>query len=1155
MSSAADSDPNASSSADAGMDTVSATARKDMSPKAGRPKKKLKDMYKNLKGRGFFDPMWDELEYLDDDEIDSDDSDDYYHDLVMMRLARGHKYPFSRQAPMQEQGPAKWKPPPMRLPDVEGEEEELMEDVSTDGRVDVGPVRSDAKVFEAKEKTASGEIKTHFLLRMPSAIPAELCPDPSRGTGPAAANCLNILMADVSGSMTSYWSSVVSGWNTYVSPKLKGTTEIYVFGSLVKHRRTGNTLMNQDFSSGQTDLTTALQTIVNNVYKCRQKYVKVFLITDGDHNQTDESPEGVISQMKVPQGKVCDVYLLGAGTEFPVEYSINIRSRLHNGSANLPTIFWAKSPYDVEDQMEAIGMTLASQNERSLTLSVPGWKLPGDASMQKFHVLEWVYFPEDPEKHESLKVLYNNCKGQLAAERSTVTTQILTEVFRQWNSVAIQNHNTEKRIPSDLLPFMERLFNTSLELGTEGHSVAARLARISIKTAEVEFRTNMNKIKDILTTEKYRDGLKLAENILSTTVSAGKYQAKSLQLKGHSDADYEKDSQEFKKVYATKEAELKALTVTPEECCRITMASTISDLQDDDFLQLLDLNKYDFLKQFTMSGIPVFSPTRDAVSLNPWSYNIQRILKSPYTTMSQVALESYASNQAPGARHKDVKLKDDDDNTHFNAVIPVFSPEAAKVMEPLVQTRLYTMCATFAILKNPYIIEFNVHMAALATCWVRILYEHPEVPRPEYIRSREESIIATASLYMKRKGYVNYCKLLKEDTPQALMTESTVKINDRSVKCESLIKPMFMLHLIKQNEDLDMGEVAKIVKLILLEFVGRNMSHVNSSKKEDTPFTDFFVEVLKDEDKKKEWLQKYVQATRTKMSNSGDFPLSKFYRLEEVQKAARKETKMQIRALRENLAPPIQIDTEKVERLYSVSLAGAVSWRTLKTFAKEMGLSKEVIEELFGEKSVLLYVQHALRHKSSRERLSAKLDSYEDAFSYVMKQVEKESFSGLAGALEDELVNFLQKSWLTEYMAAHSAVVKPMTREQILAEAAARGIEVTDATFDQVYRKYRPHLGLLTNACQCPSCPFFLQPNKRYNQHAIVERWTATLFPHGLHQVTYNCREEGIQKVISEFQNGSHRKHKGQGEPVPREAIAPLVQDMEQLRIMYSETR
>ena len=68
-----------------------------------------------------------------------------------------------------------------------------------------------------------------------------------------------------------------------------------------------------------TDLTGALQTIVEEVYKCKEKFINVFFITDGHHNQTECQPAEAIAKMRAPAGKVCDVYLLGAGNGFPVQ--------------------------------------------------------------------------------------------------------------------------------------------------------------------------------------------------------------------------------------------------------------------------------------------------------------------------------------------------------------------------------------------------------------------------------------------------------------------------------------------------------------------------------------------------------------------------------------------------------------------------------------------------------------------------------------------------------------------------------------------------------------------------------------------------------------------------------------------------------------------
>ena len=41
---------------------------------------------------------------------------------------------------------------------------------------------------------------------------------------------------------------------------------------------------------------------------------------------------------------------------------------------------------------------------------------------------------------------------------------------------------------------------------------------------------------------------------------------------------------------------------------------------------------------------------------------------------------------------------------------------------------------------------------------------------------------------------------------------------------------------------------------------------------------------------------------------------------------------------------------------------------------------------------------------------------------------------------------------MEEYFKVHQDIVKPLTREQIVAEAQARNIKVTEETFDNMYR-------------------------------------------------------------------------------------------------------
>nr|XP_045619435.1 uncharacterized protein LOC123771119 isoform X2 [Procambarus clarkii]XP_045619437.1 uncharacterized protein LOC123771119 isoform X2 [Procambarus clarkii]XP_045619438.1 uncharacterized protein LOC123771119 isoform X2 [Procambarus clarkii]XP_045619439.1 uncharacterized protein LOC123771119 isoform X2 [Procambarus clarkii]XP_045619440.1 uncharacterized protein LOC123771119 isoform X2 [Procambarus clarkii]XP_045619441.1 uncharacterized protein LOC123771119 isoform X2 [Procambarus clarkii]XP_04 len=1039
---------------------------------------------------------------------------------------------------------AAWRPPLMVEP------EDIREDEEPQGLVDHGELDTDAKLYVVKENTSNGEEKIHSLLQMPSCLPNRLL-DKSQNAY-LSSSSYNILMIDVSGSMSGYWRPLMLGWNQYVAPCLIGRTSLFVFGDSVALKRSGTILKVTDFGGGGTDLTGALQTIVNEVYQCKERYIKVFLITDGHHNVTPISPETVIQQMCSPKSKKCDVFVLGAGSAFPVQYSINIRSRLHNGSANIPSLFWARRYAEMEERMEEIGSKISDGTSQTLRLSVAGFSLPEGEAKYTFHPKEWVYFPLGPEHVQRLALEYHNNICHILLEPCQIQLSVLNEVFRQWNSVIIQMHNKKEVIPSDIIPFMERLFNTLIEdlSHSKSGSIRERLARKDFNTCILEFRTLLNKIRAILTTAKFSNELELAENILSTTVGGGKYETKILQMKGHTDEEYAKDCEEFMKIYEEQKTRIQDIKVTPEDCCRITLSCTVSDLQDPDFPMMINLNKFEFMKQFTITGIPVYAPSRDSVAINPWSFGIHALVNAPYTIMSQVAIELYADSNPVYKINRDVQLKWDSLKTHFNAIVPVFSPDVARVMSPLVHTRLYSMCTTFAILKNPHIIDFNIHMAALGVTWVRILFEYPTQPRPEFVHLRIKSIEATAALYLNRPSYTKYWQMLISDTAQALMTESTITVENKTIKCESLIKPMFILHLHQRSENpQDASVVANIMRMILLEYIGRCLSHYKTNENNSTPFTDFFAKTLADQELKKEWVQKYIATTKESMAGSEGLLLEDYYTLEKVQKAARKIASEEVKNLKEKLTAqiPIAVDLKKVERLRNVSLAGDVSWFTLQIFAREVGLMEEVIDNLFSEQSLFVYTAHALQYRASRERLTTPVADYEAIRTLVTKHVQQENSRIIAKALSNEIVQQMQGAWLQAYLDAHIEVVQPMTRQQILVEALGRGVDVTDATFEQVYKKYRPDVGLLGNACQCRACPYFLIPNKSYNQHSSVERRGPAAFPHGLHRAAYRLRDSDLSTVISHLESGTFNT------PVPLQSVQPYRDKLAELKDIYKE--
>ncbi|XP_069182760.1 putative leucine-rich repeat-containing protein DDB_G0290503 [Procambarus clarkii] len=269
--------------------------------------------------------------------------------------------------------------------------------------------------------------------------------------------------------------------------------------------------------------------------------------------------------------------------------------------------------------------------------------------------------------------------------------------------------------------------------------------------------------------------------------------------------------------------------------------------------------------------------------------------------------------------------------------------------------------------------------------------------------------------------------------------------------------------------------------MILLEYIGRCLSKYKKQKKNYTSFTDFFAKTLVDEKLKEEWVKNYI-------ATSENLTLKDFYTLEEVEKTARKHFRDEdMQNIKEKLIEqiPIAVDMKKVEKLRDVFLAGDISWFSLRIFAKEVGLKEEVIDNMFNKPKVFIYTAHALQYRDSRERQTSNVSDNVQAL--VTQRVHQENCLNIYKEFENIIVQHKKDLWLQEYLSTHREIVLPMTRPQILIEASGRGVQVTNDTFEEVYKKYRPDVGLLSNASQCRDCPFYLIPNQSELQGVTLQ--------------------------------------------------------------------
>ncbi|CAL4075192.1 unnamed protein product [Meganyctiphanes norvegica] len=923
----------------------------------------------------------------------------------------------------------------------------------------------------------------------------------------------------------------------------------------------------EDFSSGGTDLTGALRTVREEVTAANQNYIRVFLVTDGAHGSGAPYPESEIQKMSAHTGKTIDVYLLGISNGFPVNISIDLRSRLHNGSANVPSLFWGKNYQEIGEQLDGIGRELGV-GHISLTVTPEGHTLPGLPATSSIHLGEWMYFPRSATEIMPITITVEGQEPvilQNLTPRPVTMRHLLDHVYRQWNSILIQRHRNKENVPLEVFDMMESFFRYIYNSVTQGttdqvSSITARLNKKNVKTYDIQFKTLLNQSKTVIGIEgKFKNELELAETILKTTVTNRKYDTRNLKMKGHGQSEYEDDIRAFKRTYEANKANIIALPdPDPEDCCRVTMTSTLKDLQDDDLYQLLDEDKFSFLKQFSISGIPILAPVKDAAQINPWVFSIKNILVTPFTILSTQTLEFSADHNADGLGdvNKDILLQADNENTRFNAVIPIVTPQTAETLKGVIRTNLFAMCTTFSILKNPHIVDHNAHMAALGVAWLRTIRDYKLQDRPEFVVKRLEFIDATANLYMDRKAYARYSKVLIDNPRQALMTESSDEFDGAKIKCESFVKPMFFYHLMKDKMVATKQKPA--LSLMILEFIGRCLSNYKMDDPEANRFTDFFSEVLGDPERRKQWIDQHGQGILSSFQKTCGNLLNLYFTLDDLNVGVKQHVLREVEAIAASIDKDMEVavNFEKIKRIKNTGSCGDVTWASLHAFAVEMGYSEEERKEEFSNKKVLIYVCQALKINNSKERLKQVLPSYEDALSTVTKAVVDENTKTLKTSLQKQVMKMASEMWREQYMKIHApTLVMPMTQQEIIAAATACGIQVDDNTFKQVYKRYNAGHGLLGNACQIPSCPHYLKPQRNFNQHLSVEREVEGHFPHQLHLVSNTMAKKGVDSVVQAVTSGDHSGNNGRRKKTPPQpdVLEPLKEQIKTLTAKYQQ--
>ena len=444
---------------------------------------------------------------------------------------------------------------------------------------------------------------------------------------------------------------------------------------------------------------------------------------------------------------------------------------------------------------------------------------------------------------------------------SLTAKELRDNVFTLWCRITFEICGSENPVDPTIYDFMEKIYKHYVELETivptdQNHTIHARLERKRKGTLLQEFKDfiSENKTK-VLIESDHSYKVKMADAALKSTLATT---TKVMKIKGYDGGrEWINDVKKFVEEYNKIKDQICALPPpTPEESCRMLKTSFIADLQESkSFLKLIESGRFDFLQEMTFTGIPVYSPIKDFTALNPWTFQIRNILSSPNEILCQRFLEeNQGYRYKMDLKHKAIYLTGLEKKSKFNIIVPIVPRQHAQLLKPLLTSDVFAHACSYCILKNACIIDRNCHLAALACIWMRSVSEFPITNRPDFIRDRILDVEANAKVHFERKTIATYVQCLVDLPHRGLQTECEINYEGVKIKSETLLKPCFLLYLIKDNAALLKkyhGNIPKIIRMILMEFIGRCVSHYKS----DSPFVDFFLPTI-DGAVRKLWLTK-----------------------------------------------------------------------------------------------------------------------------------------------------------------------------------------------------------------------------------------------------------------------------------------------------------
>lgn len=942
----------------------------------------------------------------------------------------------------------------------------------------------------------------------------------------------NILVCDTSGSMNLYWSYVANGWNKFIQTA-EGSTSILLFDDVV-HRITGKTLPIIKPHSGSTNITLALKELGKEIKKYIKFHaLKIFFITDGADSNAhnfENRFNAALGEISKPFG-MCEFYVLGITSSFPVFISQNIRNFLHNGRSSVPNLFWAQdgSSNDIAEQFESL--IVNNKNLAKINFVHGGKKSPFDKIENIFFVGDYVLLDDVNESNIGNEFLFEVDSVIFSAIKTPlISYEMLLDLFRQWIGL-IQTKAMNIDIVTDaqiLKTQMEYMYSTFTATFTPSGKMLTfneRILNKQLKTYQYQYIALLK-----VTTElanglklKFMTNLELAKQLSSVYV--GKYSERNAKMREHTDEDFIKDKIKFIEVLQQLKSAL--VDVESQDNCVITLDNTLEIIKSDDFIQTLTQcnSKIEFLKSIGVTGSGVLINITDASTINPWVVQVRNTGKY-CSTLSTTAIEEL--NDTPDdsidltTEEKIqcvVAIKTGGGTIEkLNSVIPLFSKKIADVIGPIVRTNLFQLICTYSIMKCPMTLNHNAHIGALSGLFGFLLTE----PKSEYRDQTVQKIRSTASIYEVRPGLKKFIQTLWTDPNRAVVTEVGDTNPNSDVKCESITKLLLMILISGINRP--ETEVTEVMTHVWKEYIGRIIGTNNG-------ITSWFS------------LKSNVD-TDVNINEKIDFPdfeslYEEGYTIHETKKII--ERKIKTIKLPKPVGLEIILDYDKLYKAWNGGNVGNVSWKGLKTFTKSLGFN-------ITNNQVLQFVTHAIKHSGSNERMEP-LMTYEESEDWIMNELLGLKIAATRDNIISQYQILAKDKYFNNYVLSHKTLF-PMEKNAIIAEATALGINVDLTNFDELYA-INPNNKLPLNACMFKECKHYLVPRKDFGAH-IEPLLKDPKFIHAYHRAIFANKSRPVNSIAEKIISGSERPGNHANIGIKRAIVLEKYDDIELNKDIYN---